>query len=51
VAETHANLATAYYKSGNVLLAELHFQEALRNDPGLEQAREGLRFLQSKKRR
>jgi Flp pilus assembly protein TadD len=50
-AETHVNLATACYKSGNPMLAEFHFKEALRIDPSLEEAREGIRVLQRRQRR
>jgi len=48
--EAHVNLATAYYNSGNQILAESHFKEALRIDPNLPAAREGIRVLQNRRR-
>lgn len=49
-AEAHVNLATACYNTGNRMPAEFHFKEALRIDPSLQMAREGLRVLQRRQR-
>jgi len=50
-AEAQVNLATAYYNSGNPVLAEFHFKEALRINPSLQEAIEGIRILQRRQRR
>jgi tetratricopeptide (TPR) repeat protein len=50
-AEAHVNLATAYYNSGQPVLAESHFKEALRIDPDFPAAREGIRVLQNRRHR
>jgi len=50
-AEAHVNLAAACYNAGNTTLAEFHFKEALRIDPSLQEAREGIRVLQRRQRR